>query len=61
MLMRFSELPIPFGHLALGAVLIDTEGNRSFKVVTEAFSTLVMVSSSSLKRGFVKSFHRQWA
>lgn len=30
MLIRFSELPIPFG-----AVLIDTEGNRYFKVVTE--------------------------
>ena len=31
MLIKFSELPIPFGRLALGAVLIDTEG---FKVVT---------------------------
>ena len=26
MLIKFSELPIPFGRLALGAVLIDTEG-----------------------------------
>jgi hypothetical protein len=34
MLIKFSELPIPFGRLALGAVLIDTEGNRYFKVVT---------------------------
>lgn len=33
MLIRFSELPIPFGHLALGAVLIDTEG----KVITEEY------------------------
>lgn len=32
MLIKFSELPIPFGRLALGAVLIDTEGNRYFKV-----------------------------
>lgn len=32
MLIRFSELPIPFG-----AVLIDTEGNRYFKVVTEEY------------------------
>ena len=37
MLIRFSELPIPFGRLALGAVLIDTEGNRYFKVVTEEY------------------------
>lgn len=37
MLMRFSELPIPFGRLALGAVLIDTEGNRHFKVITEEY------------------------
>ena len=37
MLMKFSELPIPFGRLALGAVLIDTEGNRYFKVVTEEY------------------------
>lgn len=35
MLIKFSELPIPFGRLALGAVLIDTEGNSYFKVVTE--------------------------
>lgn len=35
MLIKFSELPIPFGRLALGAVLIDTEGNRYFKVITE--------------------------
>lgn len=34
MLIKFSELPIPFGRLALGAVLIDTEG---FKVVTEEY------------------------
>lgn len=26
MLIKFSELPIPFGRLALSAVLIDTEG-----------------------------------
>lgn len=37
MLIKFSELPIPFGRLALGAVLIDTEGNRYFKVVTEEY------------------------
>lgn len=37
MLVRFSELPIPFDRLALGAVLIDTEGNRYFKVVTEEY------------------------
>lgn len=30
MLFKFSELPIPFCRLALGAVLIDTEGNRYF-------------------------------
>lgn len=30
MLIKFSELPIPFGRLALGTVLIDTEGNRYF-------------------------------
>lgn len=24
-LIKFSELPIPFGRLALGAILIDTE------------------------------------
>lgn len=35
MLIKFSELPIPFGRLALGAVLVDTEGNRYFKVITE--------------------------
>ena len=35
MLIKFSELPIPFGRLALGAVLIDTEGDRYFKVVSE--------------------------
>ena len=40
MLIRFSELPIPFGRLALGAVLIDTEGNRYFKVVTEDYEYL---------------------
>lgn len=28
MLIKFSELSIPFGRLALGAVLIDTEGNH---------------------------------
>lgn len=32
MFIKFSELPIPFG-----AVLIDTEGNRYFKVVTEEY------------------------
>lgn len=37
MLIKFSELPIPFGRLALGAVLIDIEGNRYFKVVTEEY------------------------
>lgn len=37
MLIRFSELPIPFGRLALGAVLIDTEGNRYLKVITEEY------------------------
>lgn len=37
MLIKFSELPIPFGRLALGTVLIDTEGNRYFKVVTEEY------------------------
>lgn len=37
MLIRFSELPIPFGRLALGAVLINTDGNRYFKVVTEDY------------------------
>nr|DAW15562.1 MAG TPA: hypothetical protein [Caudoviricetes sp.] len=35
MFIKFGELPIPFGRLALGAILIDTEGNRYFKVVTE--------------------------
>lgn len=38
MLIKFSELPIPFGRLALGTVLIDTEGNRYFKVVTEEYA-----------------------
>lgn len=37
MLIKFSELPIPFARLALGAVLIDTEGNRYLKVVTEEY------------------------
>lgn len=37
MLMKFSETPIPFGRLALGTVLIDTEGNRYFKVLTEEY------------------------
>lgn len=37
MLIRFSELAIPFGRLALGAVLIDTEGNRYFKVITAEY------------------------
>ena len=37
MLMKFSELPIPFGRLALGAVLIDTEGNRYFKVLAAEY------------------------
>lgn len=37
MLIKFSELSIPFGRLALGTVLIDTEGNRYFKVITEEY------------------------
>lgn len=37
MLIKFSELTIPFDRLALGAVLIDTEGTRYFKVVTEEY------------------------
>lgn len=37
MLMKFSELPIPFGRLALGTVLIDTDGNRYLKVVTDEY------------------------
>ena len=37
MVTKFSELPIPFGRLALGAVLIDTGGNRYFKVLTEEY------------------------
>jgi hypothetical protein len=37
MLIKFSELSIPFGRLALGAVLIDPEGNRYFKVITEEY------------------------
>lgn len=37
MLIKFSELPIPFDRLALGAVLIDTEGNRYLKVVNEEY------------------------
>lgn len=37
MLIKFSELSLPFGRLAPGAVLIDTEGNRYFKVVTEEY------------------------
>lgn len=32
MLIKFSELPILFGRLALGTVLIDTEGNRYLKI-----------------------------
>ena len=31
------ELPIPFGRLALGVVLIDTEGNRCLKGITEEY------------------------
>ena len=37
MFIKFSELPIPFGRLALGTVLIDMEGNRYFKVITEEY------------------------
>ena len=37
MFIKLSELPIPFGRLALGAVLIGTEGNRYFKVLTEEY------------------------
>lgn len=37
MLMKFSELPILFCRLALGAVLIDTEGNRYFTEEYEYF------------------------
>lgn len=45
MLIKFSELPIPFGRLALGIVLIDTEGIATLRWL--------------LRSGFVKSFHRQ--
>ena len=37
MFIKFGDLPIPFDRLALGAVLIDTAGNRYFKVFTEAY------------------------
>lgn len=43
MLIKFSELPIPFG-----AVLIDTEGNRYFKVVTEAWLREVFSQAVSM-------------
>lgn len=37
MLIKFSELPIPFGCLEIGTVLIDAEGNRYIKVFTEEY------------------------
>lgn len=53
MLIKFSELPIPFG-----AVLIDTEGNRYFKAVTEEheyFWVNVLLSS-----GMSKAVEEDW-
>ena len=53
MLIKFSELPIPFG-----AVLIDTEGNRYFKVVTEYF--WVNQLDVLLSSGMSKTVEEDW-
>lgn len=37
MVINFSELPIPFHRLALGAVLIDGFGNRYMKMLTDDY------------------------
>lgn len=66
MLIRFGELPIPFGRLALGAVLIDTEGNRYFKVVTEDYeyfwvNQLDILFSSGMSDGLMsKTVEEDW-
>ena len=63
MLIRFSELPIPFGRLALGAVLIDTEGNRYFKVVTEdlEYYWVDILLSSGMSDGLMcKTVEEDW-
>lgn len=63
MLIKFSELPIPFGRLALGAVLIDTEGNRYFKVVTEEYEYFwlgVLLSSGMSDDLMSKTVEEDW-
>ena len=58
MLIKFSELPIPFG-----AVLIDTEGNRYFKVVTEYFwvnQLDVLLSSGMTDDLMSKTVEEDW-
>lgn len=66
MLIRFSELPIPFGRLALGAVLIDTAGNRYFKVVNEEHEYLwvnqldILLSSGMSDDLMFKTVKEDW-
>ena len=65
-LMGFSELPIPFGRLALGAVLIDAEVNRCFKVVTEEYEYFwvnqldILLSSGMSEDLMSKTVEEDW-
>lgn len=38
MLIKFSELSLPFGRLAPGAVLVRPDGERYMKMVDEEYS-----------------------
>lgn len=66
MLIKYSELPIPFGRLALGAVLIDTEGNRYLKVITEEYEYFwlnqldVLLSSGISDDLMAKTVEEDW-
>lgn len=40
MLIKFSELPIPFGRLAPGAVLIDTGGIGTLRWLLRSTNTI---------------------
>lgn len=66
MLIKFSELPIPFDRLALGAVLIDAEGNRYSKVVTKEYGYFwvnqldVLLSSGMSDDLMFKTVEEDW-
>lgn len=64
--IKFSELTIPFCRLALGAVLIDTEGDGYFKVVTEENESFwvnqldALLSSSMTDDLMFKTVEKDW-